>query len=237
MVEFPYSFRGRQNVKHLIEAVGVPHTEVDLVLVNQVSVDFSYLPTDGDRVSVYPVFEAIDIAPVSHVRPKPLRQTRFVLDSHLGRLAVYLRMLGFDTLYRNDYRDDELVRISLAEGRILLTRDRGLLMRGAVTHGCYVRQKSRRDQLIGVIRRFDLAGCVSPLTRCLVCNERLEATTREAAAGRIPPRSRRACNEFWNCPKCSRLYWNGSHHRRMLQFLDQVISSAAAESASGDAGR
>ena len=226
MFSFPYSFTGTQSVKHLIEAAGVPHTEVDLVLVNGASVDFSYVPGDGDRISVYPVFEAFDIAPVSLVRPQPLRQTRFVLDSHLGRLAVYLRMLGFDTLYRNDYCDDELVRVSLAERRALLTRDRSLLMRSAVTHGYFVRQRNWRDQLIDVLRRFDLAGCVSPLTRCLVCNALLESVAKQAVADRVPPRSREHCNEFWQCPGCSRVYWDGSHHRRMLQFIGRVIKSA-----------
>ena len=223
MTAFPYSYNGRQSVKHLIEAAGVPHTEVDLILANGSSVDFSYIPSEGDHVSVYPVFEAFDIAPLSRVRPQPLRQMRFVIDSHLGRLAVYLRMLGFDTLYRNDYRDDDLVRISLEERRTLLTSDRSLLMRGAVTHGYFVRQRHWREQLIDVIYRFDLAGCVSPLTRCLVCNEPLEVVAKKAIVDRVPPRSRESCNEFWQCPGCRRLYWNGSHHRRMLQFIDQML--------------
>jgi hypothetical protein len=227
--EFPYSFNGKQSVKHLIEAAGVPHTEVDLVLVNGASVDFSYAPVDGDRISVYPVFEAFDIAPLSRVRAQPLRQTRFVLDSHLGRLAVYLRMLGFDTLYRNDYLDEELVRISLSEHRVLLTRDRSLLMRGAVTHGYFVRQKHWREQLTDVLRRFDLAGCASPLSRCLVCNEPLMSVAKQLVEDRVPPRSRGLCSQFWECPSCRRVYWNGSHHRRMLQFIDMILKAASGD--------
>lgn len=229
MTEFPYTFSGKQSVKHLIEAAGVPHTEVDLVLVNGVSVDFSCVPGDQDRISVYPVFEAFNIGAVSLVRPQPLRQTRFILDSHLGKLAAYLRMLGFDTLYRSDYHDDELVRISLAEHRALLTRDRSLLMRSAVTHGYFVRPRNWRDQLIDVLRRFDLTGCVSPLTRCLLCNELLEAVAKQAVADRVPPRSLHHCDEFWQCPGCSRVYWNGSHRRRMLQFIDEVLKTAKSE--------
>jgi hypothetical protein len=235
MTEFPHTFGGKQSVKHLIEVAGVPHTEVDLVLVNGSSVDFSYVPDDGDRISVYPVFEAFDIAPVSLVRPWPLRQPRFVLDSHLGRLAVYMRMLGFDALYRNDYRDDELVRISLAEHRALLTRDRSLLMRSAVTHGYFVRPRNWRDQLIDVLRRFDLAGSVSPLARCLVCNEPLEAVAKQAVADRVPPRSLEHCDEFWQCPGCSRVYWNGSHRRRMLQFIDEMLKAAKSEGSTAQA--
>src|SRR5262249_31383318 len=134
-VTFTYSFEGSPSIKDLIEALGVPHTEVDLILVNGESVDFAYRVREGDRISVYPVFESLDITPLLRVRPRPLRETRFVLDTHLGRLAAYLRLLGFDTLYRNDAGDDELARISSGEGRILLTRDRGLLKRSQVTHG------------------------------------------------------------------------------------------------------
>ncbi len=111
LVPFSYPFEVSGSVKDMIESLGVPHTEVDLILANGESVGFSYLVRDGDRISVYPVFESIDIAPIVRVRPQPLRDPRFVLDTHLGRLASYLRMLGFDTLYQSDYQDEELLRI------------------------------------------------------------------------------------------------------------------------------
>ena len=128
-------FQGNQTVKHLIESLGIPHTEIDLILVNGNSVDFSFVPKEGDHVSVYPVFESFDISTLNHLRPIPLRDLRFVLDGHLGRLAAYLRLLGFDSLYHNDFSDEELAQISDNEKRILLTRDRGLLKRSQVTHG------------------------------------------------------------------------------------------------------
>lgn len=225
MTSFAYIFSGRQTVKHLIEAAGVPHTEVDLVLVNGRSVPFSHFVEDGDRVSVYPVFEGFDIKPLSRVRPWPLRQIRFVLDSHLGRLAAYLRMLGFDTLYRNDFRDEELSRIAAGERRILLTRDRGLLKRNEVTHGYYVRDANARMQLIEVMRRFDLAGSVTPFARCLRCNNLLEPVSKEAVTDRIPPKSREHYNDFHQCHDCGRVYWGGSHYRRMARFIEQVVRS------------
>jgi len=227
MVPFDYAFDGRQTVKHLIESLGVPHTEVDLVLVNGRSVDFTELVQEGDSVSVYPVFEAFDIAPVSRVRPQPLRHTKFVLDAHLGRLAAYLRMLGFDTLYRNDYTDQELARISAEEHRILLTRDRGLLKRSEVTHGYCVREAAPRRQLAEVVRRFDLAGSTAPFMRCLVCNEPLRAVAKEDVAERMPPVSRRHYHELRECPGCGRLFWNGSHYRRMLALLEEVVRTGA----------
>jgi len=222
MVPFDCVFQGKQTVKHLIESLGVPHTEVDLVLVNGRSVDFAALVEDGDYISVYPVFEGFDITPVTKVRPHPLRQVRFVLDGHLGRLAAYLRMLGFDTLYRNDYDDGRLARISADEHRILLTRDRGLLMRSAVTHGYCVREAAPRRQLMEVVRRFDLAGCVAPFTRCMVCNELLRDVARETVAERMPPVSRAHYDEVRECPGCGRVFWKGSHYQRMLRLLEET---------------
>jgi len=156
--ESNYSFEDRISVKEMIESLGVPHTEVDLILVDGHSVDFSYHVRDGERISVYPVFEALDVAPLVRLRPHPLRQVRFVLDNHLGKLATYLRLLGFDALYRNDYEDETLVQISVAERRILLTRDRALLSRKELTHGYCVLATSAEEQLIEVVERLDLSG-------------------------------------------------------------------------------
>lgn len=218
-----YSFYVSPSVKDAIESLGVPHTEVDLVLVNGSSVDFTHPLKDGDRVSVYPVFESIDISPVLKVRPRPLREPRFVADTHLGRLAAYLRLLGFDTFYHRDCSDAELARVSREERRILLTRDRGLLKRGAVTHGCYIRETDPRRQLREVVERFDLAGAAAPFSRCLCCNAVLIEADEGDLAGRLPPRVRQLHDRFWRCPQCQRIYWEGSHHRRMLQLIKLVV--------------
>ena len=122
-------------VKHMIEALGVPHTEVEIILVNGESVGFDRLIADGDRVAVYPKFEALDVTPLLRLRERPLRETRLVADAHLGGLAHLLRMAGFDTLYRNDFDDREIVDLSVAEDRIVLTRDRELLKLREITHG------------------------------------------------------------------------------------------------------
>jgi uncharacterized protein with PIN domain/sulfur carrier protein ThiS len=225
MVTFVYPFSGRQTVKHLIEAAGVPHTEVDLVLVNGQSVSFSYFVEDGDRVSVFPVFEAFDITSVTRVRPQPLRRTRFVLDVHLGRLAVYFRMLGFDAKYGKDWRDEQLARLARTEQRILLTRDRELLKRNEVTHGYCIRATSTRLQLIEVIDRFDLSKSIRPFTRCLLCNVPLEPASPDHVARNVPPASRQHYDEFSRCPCCDRTYWKGSHYRRMTRLIDYVLAA------------
>jgi len=218
-------FKGRQSVKHLIESLGVPHTEVDLVLINGHSVDFRYLVQEGDRVAVYPVFEAMDITPLLKLRPEALREPRFVLDGHLGRLAAYLRMLGFDTLYRNDFEDENLAEISAQESRILLTRDRGLLKRKMVTHGFCLRTKDPRQQLLEVIKRFDLQGCFAPFTRCIACNGTLRRVEKADILDQLEPGTRKYFDDFSRCESCGKIYWKGSHHDRMLNLAAWINES------------
>lgn len=222
---FAVAFIEAGSVKDLVESLGVPHTEIDLILVNGHSVDFNYLVKDGDHISVYPVFEALDISPVIKLRPQPLRVTRFVLDTHLGRLAAYLRMLGFDTLYRNDYDDLTLAQISADEKRILLTCDRGLLMRKQVTHGYYVRDRQPRQQLLEIISRLELTSSIKPFTRCLHCNGTIQPVDKAAIDHRLLPRTKAHYDEFWQCQQCQKIYWKGSHYQRMQQLIEQLNSS------------
>jgi len=218
-------FKGNQTVKHLIESLGIPHTEVDLILANGSSVDFKYNPAEGDVISVYPVFESFDISPLIRLRPCPLRESKFVLDGHLGRLAVYLRMLGFDSLYRNDFSDEELALISLNENRILLSRDRGLLIRSLVTHGYLIITRDPRQQLLAVVRRFDLTSSFKQFSRCIVCNGKLESTSKEAVINYLEPRTLKYFEEFKRCAECEKVYWKGSHYERMIEFIDWVRKS------------
>ncbi|HZT29541.1 MAG TPA: Mut7-C RNAse domain-containing protein [Bryobacteraceae bacterium] len=219
---FPDRFLDISTVKDRMESFGVPHTEVDLILVNGEAVDFAYRVRDGDRISVYPVFEAFDIAGLTRLRPEPLREPRFVLDTHLGRLAAYLRILGFDALYRNLAGDAELAAASREERRTLLTRDLGLLKRGAVTHGYFVRETNARRQVAEVVRRFDLSRLAKPFSRCLRCNTPLEEAARESVAGRIPARIAEVQEEFRCCPTCGRIYWKGGHYDRMRGWLARL---------------
>ena len=142
---FSHAFEAVVSVKDIVEAFGIPHTEVDLILANGETVTFSYLLRDGDRISVYPVFRSIDLSPLTCLQPRSGAEMCFVLDTHLGKLAAYLRMLGFDSLYRNDCRDEELAHISADQQRSLLSRDRGLLKRSLVTRGYLVLKPSREN--------------------------------------------------------------------------------------------
>lgn len=213
-------------VKDLVESLGVPHTEVDVILVNGEPVGFSHRLLDGDRVSVYPVFESLDVAPVAHLRPRPLRRTRFVLDVHLGKLARDLRLLGFDARWANEASDEGLVATSLGEHRILLTRDRGILKRAAVTHGYLVRETLPRRQTVEVLNRFDLFGAVAPFGRCLACNGRTAPVAKDEVLDRLPPRTRRDYDDFRRCADCGRIYWRGSHYDRLRARVAEILEPA-----------
>ncbi|GMR05585.1 MAG: Mut7-C RNAse domain-containing protein [Gammaproteobacteria bacterium] len=221
-IDFSHELKQARSIKDLIESIGVPHTEIDLIIVNGESVDFNYLVQDGDRISVYPVFEALDISPLNHCQPGPLRKTRFVLDNHLGRLAAYLRMLGFDTLYRNDYDDPGLARISVDENRILLTCDRQLLMRKQITHGYFVRSRQSQQQLLEVLLRFDLFNNQQPFTRCMHCNGKIRPVNKKAIKARLSPDTRKYYNEFFQCDMCKNIYWKGSHYQKMKRMIERV---------------
>ena len=220
--EFEYRFSGTPSVKDTIEAVGIPHTEVDLILVDGTSVDFSYLLKGDERVSVYPVFERLDITEASKLRPKPLREPRFVLDVHLGKLARYLRLIGFDALYRNDYSDENIIRLSVDERRIILTRDRGILKHTVVMHGYWLRNTVPREQLKEVIRVFDLGASFHPFSRCLECNGTLHDVDRRTVLTRIPPSVARNFQVFRTCEGCGRVYWRGSHYERLAQIVQEL---------------
>lgn len=224
--EFACACARAATTKHMIEALGVPHTEVELVLVNGESVGFDRLLGDGDRVAVYPKFEALDIAPLLRVREQPMRVTRFIADAHLGGLARLLRMSGFDTLYDNHFRDDEVERISSAENRIVLTRDRELLKRRGITHGCYVHTVRSAEQLREIFTRLDLARSARPFTLCLHCNAPLHSIDKARVAAVLPPTVRAHYEHFSFCNVCERVFWEGSHWRRMRLMLDGLLESS-----------
>lgn len=213
-------FRTHQTVKDVLEAMGIPHTEVDLILVNGDPKDFSHRPADRDRIAVYPVFEAFDIGSTARLRPVPLRDPRFVVDINLGRLARLLRVLGFDVWLSRDADDRTLAEISRDQQRILLTRDRGLLKRRAITHGLFVHADQPEEQTLEVIRRLDLRHRLAPFTRCLRCNGRLAAVTKDEVIGHLEPLTRRYYDEFSRCAECGRIYWRGSHHAKLVSLVD-----------------
>lgn len=221
---YPLSFNPPVSVKHLIEAEGVPHPEVALILAGDRVVDFSCLAQPGDRIAVYPLFAGIDLSPIKSLRPALPHPPAFILDNHLGRLARYLRLLGFDVLYPNDHLPDEtLAQMAHDQERVMLTRDRGLLMRSLVVHGYCLRALNSRRQLVEVLNRFQLRDAVQPWRRCLRCNGLLHPVAKSAIVGRLEPKTRQYFHDFKMCQECEQIYWKGSHYTALEELVNQVI--------------
>ena len=216
---------GSPSVKDAIEAIGVPHPEVGLIVANGEPVTFAFRVRNGDRIAVFPPFRSLDLSPVIGVGPS-LRpyEASFVVDGHLGRLAAYLRMCGFDTAYERRAADAELARTSADEDRILLTRDRGLLKRAIVVRGYLVRADRARDQLVEILERFDLSAAIQPFSRCLRCNGTLEPVERSSVRAEVPPRVFAEQAAFRRCAGCGAIYWRGSHHRRMDRLVQTILA-------------
>ncbi|GAB4287527.1 MAG: Mut7-C RNAse domain-containing protein [Ignavibacteriaceae bacterium] len=224
--EFEFRFIGKPSVKDVIESLGIPHTEVDLILVNGESKNFAYNLKEADRVSVYPVFESLDISSIQHLRPEPLRKPLFIADVHLGKLTSFMRMLGFDTLYDNKFSDSEIIRISISEHRVILTRDKKLLMNKKVTHGYYVRNSDSIWQITEVIKRFDLKDKIMEFSRCINCNSVLHKVEKENIIERLPPKVRKYQSDFLRCRNCGKIYWRGSHWRNMKKIISLIKNNS-----------
>lgn len=207
------------SVKHRIESLGVPHPEVAAIAIDGEPADFARPIHGGERIEVYPP-EAGRPAAVALRSPPPL-PSRFVADAHLGGLARLLRMAGFDTLYRNDYPDAE-VAAAAAGGRIVLTRDRDLLMRRPVIHGAWLRAIQPAAQLAEVVARFGLASQLAPFSRCMVCNAPLRTVAMAEVIDRLPPQVAASQTRFTRCDACGRIYWPGSHWCRMREIVARL---------------
>ncbi|HYE83164.1 MAG TPA: Mut7-C RNAse domain-containing protein [Clostridia bacterium] len=219
---FSHFFNEQPSVKDIIESLGVPHTEVDLLLIDGKSADFSQKLHGGERVAVYPVFKSLDISAVTQVRPETLSEFRFILDVHLGKLASYLRMLGFDTLYSNAASGDQLADCSSSDRRILLTFDRELLKRKKVVYGYCVRSRDPNLQLVEVLNRFELFDRLHPFVRCMLCNGILKPVPKEDVLSLLPENVRLYFDEFHQCQSCGHVYWKGSHYEHMMDFVRQL---------------
>lgn len=228
-----YTFAGRPAIKDPIESFGVPHTEIELIVVRGESVGFDYKLRHGDRIAVYPVFESLDVSPLVKLREAPLRRTAFIVDVNLGRLARELRMCGFDAVYRNDYKDRDIARISAMEHRIALTRDRRLLHRKMITHGYWVRSTDPVQQLREVIQRFDLGDRIEPFRRCLDCNGKLRPVDKQQVLDELEPLTRKYFDEFHRCAACGKLYWPGSHYEHMRSRVNNLIPCVPVEAKHG----
>jgi uncharacterized protein with PIN domain len=209
-------------VKHAIEAQGIPHTEIDLILVNGESVGFYHQLTEGDFVTVFPAFTSIDISTIQKLRPPLSFPPRFVIDNHLGQLTRNLRLLGFDCLYNNDFDDQELAAIAFENDRVLLTRDRRLLMRKQIIYGFCLLTRDPGQQLQDVLHRYQLRSHIRPWRRCLRCNGVLGPIDKEAVIDRLEPKTKKYYHHFHICQDCEQIYWKGSHYPLLNQLVNKI---------------
>jgi len=217
-----YHFSEHQTIKDAIEALGVPHTEVDCILVNGRSVDFNYRLQHRDSIEIYPPYASVSARPIYHLTPRSPTPARFILDVHLGKLARRLRLLGFDSLYQNDYDDDQIMRLSLAQQRIILTRDRGILKHKKISFGYLVRSNEVVKQVQEVLDRYRLRDMVQPWLRCMSCNGLIEKITKSEIEDCLQHQTGIHFDDFHCCPRCHRIYWQGSHFEQLDSWLSTL---------------
>lgn len=222
--QFQYGLKTPITVREAIESLGIPFSEIDLILVNGQTVSPGHQLGENDYISVYPTFETLDISSLKVSHKPPLRITRFILDAHLGKLAKYLRMLGFDTLFRNDFEDSEIIDISVREKRIILTRDKHLLNAKKISHGYYVRSTEKHAQLREVVQKFDLYSQFKSFSRCMSCNTELTPKKKSEISDKVPTDVIQNFEEFYYCPSCKKVFWKGSHFKRMESYIHQLAS-------------
>ena len=221
--DFEAKFKGKRSIKDMIEALGIPHTEIDLILVNGNSVDFNYILQDEDRVSVYPVFESLNITNVTRLRKIPLRRNKFIADINLGYIVKYMRILGLDLYYDPLLSTREIIKISKRDNRVILTKSRKLLKFKDVSHGIFIRPGTTTEQIRRIIDYLDIKDNIKPFSRCLRCNTLLKIVLKEKILDRIPPKTKELCDEYVQCRSCDKIYWKGTHFINMKKVVRQIL--------------
>jgi uncharacterized protein with PIN domain len=214
------SLAEKTSVKDVIESCGVPHSEVDLILVNGRPVDFRHVFKNEEDVDVYPVQSSSTLFRENRLQVSSV--SRFVADGHLGSLSRNLRLLGLDVTYDRHAQDRQLLDIMTSDNRALLTRDRHLLMHAVVQNGYYLRSQNADEQTVEVVRRFDLFSSIAPFTRCLRCNASLQRIGKTEIVEKLEPLTKIYYEHFRRCTGCGQIYWPGSHFSKLQKRLGQI---------------
>jgi uncharacterized protein len=215
----------KTSVKDVIEACGVPHPEIDLILVNGRPVDFDYAIAGDANIELYPVGTRSTNCKEKRLQISTDRP--FVADGHLGKLTRNLRLLGFDVAYDPNAEDRQLLSTMKRENRALLTRDRRLLMHAVVRTGYCPRSQNADEQTVEVIRRFDLLGSLAPFTRCVRCNAPLQMVSKTDIIDRLEPLTKIYYEQFRRCTGCGQIYWPGSHFSKLEKRVEQIRARCA----------
>jgi len=222
---FTHTLKVHTSAKDLIESFNVPHTQVNMILVNSEQADFCHIIKDQDDVSVFPYFHRFDIDGITKItHPKPYI-IRFITDNHLGKLVLDLRMLGFDTHFNKSITQSELVSCANHQERIVLTKNRNILKRKDLKYGYYIYEDNADEQLAEVILQYDLFDEVNPFSRCLVCNSLMEPINKKLVLDRLPPKVKQKHTTFTYCPTCDKIYWKGTHYKKMKQRIEDILTA------------
>ncbi|MCX7832713.1 MAG: Mut7-C ubiquitin/RNAse domain-containing protein [Ignavibacteria bacterium] len=224
-VVFEVEFIGNPAIKDTIESLNVPHTEVDLLIVNGNPVNFNYKLKDGDSISIYPEFKSLELPQEMHLKKKIDGVPKFICDVQLGKLAKYLRILGFDTLYDNNYKPEDIIKLSLDDNRIILTRSITLLKNHRISIGYWVRSENPVEQLIQILSQLELIELITPFNRCSVCNGELETADKKLIENDLLNDTKKYFDEFFLCSNCKKVYWKGSHFKRINEFIQGIRKS------------
>lgn len=221
---FALAYKTPIKIEEVLESIGIPRSEVALILVNSEPENHEYKIQENDYLSIYPVFESFDISAIAVNGQINIENPRFILDSHLGKLAKYLRMLGFDTLYENNYDDKYIIETGHSEKRIILTRDKLLLQSKDVLDGYYVRAVEKHEQLREVVRKFSLVNKFKSFTRCMTCNSELIPKGKNEIGHRVEQEILKVFNDYFYCSTCNKVFWKGSHFERMEKLILSLIN-------------
>ncbi len=222
---FLHHFDRRASIKDVIESLGIPHPVIGSLTVNSREVGFDYILLDNDTVEAIPLTPVVNPFIPTILRPEALEKITFAVDVNAGRLALFLRMLGFDTVYENDIRNSRLAEMAQSQNRILLTRDTTILKRKIIMHGYLLREQNPKKQLVEVVRLYDLSSRIKPLSRCIPCNGLLVPISKEVIMDRLEPLTKKYYHSFHICEECRKIYWPGSHQEKINVFIDDILES------------
>jgi len=221
---FVHRVKGRPAIKDTLESLGVVHPEIDSILANGKSVSFTYKVNDGDLICVYPLNFKLNKRKLKHLQPKIPNPAKFVIDSHVGKLARHMRLLGFDSVYKRNFPDAHIVQTAIKEKRIVLTRDIGLLKNKRVQHGYWLRTTDPQRQIIEVLKFFRIFSKIKPFKLCLECNGNIKRITKSRVLRKLPPKVKKYYSQFYVCKGCHKIYWKGSHYEVLLKLVNRIVS-------------
>ena len=216
-IEYPLTRRA--SVKDIIESFGVPHTETGCILFNNTPVDFSFIPASCGTLQVDAIPTPFKLRQPSLLRPEPADNIKFIADVNVIKLGKLLILLGFDVVFSPSWSDGKIADMADKTGRIVLTRDTGLLKRSKIVFARRIRADLPYDQLVETILFFGLTPFISFFSRCTKCNKKLKPVSKREVLDLLEPKTKLYFNSFFQCPECKKVFWQGSHYDNILKKI------------------